>query len=202
MQSPFSVAVFAPVEQPGLWDLARDHYGSNTPMTAHSSAGAVVRAVSEQESTVGLLPMPQAGEPYPWWPLLVRLTKPAPRVIARLPFAGRGNSRNDGADALTIGFGPRQRTGLDRTLLAIECEQEIGRARILESLSAAGLVCTLFAASSLEGIVNLIEIEGFVSITDPCLDGLRAGPTGALNRLSPMGGYAVPLSATALAPRG
>src|ERR1700740_1280148 len=29
LQSPFSVAVFAPADQPGLWDLARDHYGSD-----------------------------------------------------------------------------------------------------------------------------------------------------------------------------
>src|SRR5215471_4372675 len=71
LQSLFSVAVFAPAERPGLWDLARDHYGSNTPMTAHSCPAAVVRAVTARESTVGVLPMPQPGEPDPWWPLLV-----------------------------------------------------------------------------------------------------------------------------------
>src|SRR5207245_4979220 len=31
LQSTFSVAVFASADRPGFWDLARDHYGSNTP---------------------------------------------------------------------------------------------------------------------------------------------------------------------------
>src|SRR6201987_4516168 len=61
LQSPFSVAVFAPAGRPGIWDLARDHYGSNTAMTAHSSFTAVVRAVTAGESTIGVLPMPQNG---------------------------------------------------------------------------------------------------------------------------------------------
>src|SRR5258706_11684125 len=30
LQSSFSVAVFAPADRPSFWDLARDHYGSNT----------------------------------------------------------------------------------------------------------------------------------------------------------------------------
>ena len=33
LQSPFAVAVFAPTEAQGFWDLARDHYGSSTPMS-------------------------------------------------------------------------------------------------------------------------------------------------------------------------
>jgi chorismate mutase / prephenate dehydratase len=201
LQSPFSVAVFASAEQPGLWDLARDHYGSNTPMTAFSSAGAVVRSVSSRESTVGVLPMPQAGEPDPWWPLLVPSAEPTPRVIARLPFAGHGNARTDG-DALTIGFGSQQKTGLDRTLLALACAQKIDRARTLALLSAGGLTCTFFAACDRDGATNLDELEGSVPTTDPRLDGLQTEMAGRLDRLWPMGGYAVPLSAAALTSKG
>ena len=46
LQSPFAVAVFAPVESQGFWDLARDHYGSHTPMLAYRSIGQVIRAVT------------------------------------------------------------------------------------------------------------------------------------------------------------
>src|ERR1700746_1285579 len=63
MQSPFSVAVFAPSARPGFWDLARDHYGSNTPMTAHDAAYPVIWAVAKGEASVGVLPMPEANEP-------------------------------------------------------------------------------------------------------------------------------------------
>src|SRR5437016_2815481 len=41
LQSPFAVAVFAPADRPGFWDLARDHYGSNTPMSAYDTVGQV-----------------------------------------------------------------------------------------------------------------------------------------------------------------
>src|SRR5258708_5333100 len=46
LQSPFSVAVFAPADRPGCWDLARDHYGSNTPISAYDTMGQVIRAVA------------------------------------------------------------------------------------------------------------------------------------------------------------
>src|SRR6266851_8518613 len=58
LQSPFSVAVFAPCDRQGFWDLARDHYGSNTPMAAYDSVSGVIRAVADEEASVGVLPMP------------------------------------------------------------------------------------------------------------------------------------------------
>jgi hypothetical protein len=49
--------------------------------------------------------------------------------------------------------------------------------------------------------VNLVEVEGFVPISDPTLEPLRAGLGGALKDLTLMGGYTVPLGAAALASR-
>jgi len=94
----------------------------------------------------------------------------------------------------------QQETGRDRVLLAAESASDIGRGRIFRTLSSLGLACTFFtfcehASSSL----SLIEIEGFVPITDPRLDSFRAQLGGALHRLLPFGGYAIPLLATALA---
>src|SRR6516225_5584137 len=57
LQSRFAVAVFAPIESQGFWDLARDHYGSHTPMSAYRSIGQVIRAVAEGQASVGVLPM-------------------------------------------------------------------------------------------------------------------------------------------------
>ncbi len=202
LQSLFLVAVFAPDDRPGFWDLARDHYGSNTPMTAYNAAGQVIRAVAGGGASVGLLPLPEADEADPWWPTLLSMPETAPRVLARLPFGARGNARTDGAEALVIGHGIHQKSGLDRTLLAAQCTAELGRARILKLLSAVGLVCTYCASFDHGGPVNLIEIEGFVAISDARLDKLRAEMGRELHRLLPMGGYAVPLAAAAPAARG
>jgi len=194
LQSPFAVAVYVPPEGQSFWDLARDHYGSNTPMSAYRSIGQVIRAVTEGQSSVGVLPMPQEGEPHPWWRHLLSKDENAPRVVARLPFGPRGNARSNGTDALVIGRATPQATGGDRTLLVTESAAEISRGRIFRILTSLGLLCTFFASCEhLGGALDLIEIDGFVPISDPRLDGFRAELGGELQRLLPLGGYAVPL---------
>jgi chorismate mutase/prephenate dehydratase len=201
LQSPFLVAVFAPADRPGFWDLARDHYGSNTPMSAYDTVGQVIRAVAGGTGSVGILPLPQLEEPEPWWPQLLSTDDDPPRVVARLPFGARGNARAD-TDALAIGRGGQQESGLDRTFFGAECSAAISRPRILELLSTVGLVCTVIACSDLGKMVYLIEAEGFVPPSDRRLEAFRSELGAALERVLPLGGYAVPLSSSALATKG
>lgn len=199
LETPFAVAVFAPAEAQGFWDLARDHYGSHTPMSAYRSIGQVIRAVTEGRASAGILPMPQEGDPDPWWRHLLSEGNHAPRVIARLPFGPRGNARSEGADALAIGSGKQRETGSDRTLFATEWAADISRARFLGLLSSADLRCTFFASwENAAGTASLVEIDGFVPISDHRLAGFRARLGTALYRLLPFGGYALPLPMTAL----
>src|SRR5258708_11222089 len=86
LQSHFSVAVFAPSDRPGFWDLARDHYGSNTPMSAYDTVGQVIRAVAGGKGSVGVLPLPKAGEPDPVWRHLLSTHDAPLRLVAGLPF--------------------------------------------------------------------------------------------------------------------
>jgi chorismate mutase len=202
LQSPFSVAVFASTNREGYWDLARDHYGSDTPMMAHHAVDRVIRAVACGEASVGVLPMPQADDPDPWWPQLLSTAENVPQVIARLPFGARGNARSEGTEALAIGRSRPQESGLDRTLLAIECAPEITHSRILKVLSVVKLTCTLFASSEPGSPANLIEVDGFVPMSDRRLNDFREGLGRALTRLQPLGGYAVPLSVMALTTKG
>lgn len=199
LETPFAVAVFGAAEMPGYWDLARDHYGSHTPMSAYRSISQVIRAVTEGQASVGILPMPQEGDPDPWWRHLLSHDRNAPRVIARLPFGARGNARG-GAEALAIGRGAQQPTGADRTLLAAESAGDISRARIFRTMASLDLVCTFFASyEQAGGAVNLLEIDGFVPLADPRLDRLRAQLGAALHRVLPFGGYALPLPDAAFA---
>jgi chorismate mutase-like protein len=194
LETPFAVAVYAPMGSLGFWDLARDHYGSSTPIAAHGSIAQVIRAVAEAPDSAGVLPMPQEGEPDPWWRHLLSQHRNTPRIVARLPFGPRGNARGAGADALVIGHGGQQNTGRDRTLIATETA-EISRARILGLLSALDLSCTFFASSEqIDGAVNLIELDSFVPLSDPRIETFRTQLGSALHRLLPLGGYALPLS--------
>lgn len=198
LETRFAVAVLAPPETQGLWDLARDHYGSHTAMAACCSTAEVIRAVGDGSASVGILPMPREDDPVPWWPQLLPADGGAPRIVARLPFGGRGNACGGGSDALAIGRCVQQASGSDRTVLAVEAAGDISRTRVLTLLAAADLACT-FCASSRHGETSamLIELDGFAPLADPRLVRLRA-ELGSRFRLLALGGYAVPLSKTLL----
>ncbi len=202
-QGPFTIAVYAPPAEPGFWDMARDHYGSHTPMLTFGSATQVIRAVSEGRATIGVLPMPREEEADPWWRHMLSGRDAAPQVIARLPFGGRGNARSDNGDALAVGRGAQLATGRDRTLIATENAPNISRGRLFSIVSGLGLSCTFIAISEhAEGGNTLIELDGFVPADDPRLDRLRAQLGPAVYRLLALGGYAVPLSAAELSSAG
>jgi chorismate mutase/prephenate dehydratase len=202
-QSAFAVAVYAPPTAPGYWDLARDHYGSLTAMTAHPSTAQVVRAVIDDRAAIGVLPMPQDGDadPDPWWLHLLSAPERAPQVIARLPFGSRGNARSDGAAALAIGRGTRQPTGRDRTLIVIENAPDISRDRIVSTLKAAGLTGTILALyEQAQAAHTLIEIAGFVALDDHRLATFKAQVIPTLQRILLLGGYAGPFAEEDLKP--
>ena len=199
-QGPFAVAAYAPEGAPGVWDLARDHYGSHAPMTPYQSILQVIRAVAEHRVAVGVLPMPQDGDSAPWWLHLFSTDIDVPRVIGRLPFGPRGNARADGNDALVIGYGPQQASGSDRTLLASENAVDISHGRFVSALSALDLRCTLITSCGQGQSANtLIELDGFVPLSDPRLAQLRERLGADLLRLLAIGSYPVPLPQTAAA---
>jgi chorismate mutase len=197
LQAKFGVAVYAPGEASGYWDLARDHFGSHTSMVAYHSIGQVIRAVTDGQANIGILPMPQEDDADPWWRFFVASDDSAPRILARLPFAGRGNARSDGGDALAVGSGSLEPTGNDCSLIVIETRGEISRARIFSSLAVGKLTCSFFAAfkPTQDSTLNLIELTDFVLPNDPRLVKVaeNIGATATVDRIVSLGSYATPL---------
>lgn len=196
VQAPLAVAVVAPDDQrTPLWDLARDHYGSATPMLAANTPVAAVRAVSEGNATVAVLPWPNEQDSDPWWRFLFSEDAKTPRIIARLPFL-RGVSPSEG-DALVLAAVPLEATGDDHTLLGIELNQDMSRGRLKDCLEAAGLPGTQFRTHFLPGntgSVHLVEVEDHIPADDPRLHALAQRLGEALVRLLPVGVYATPLT--------
>ena len=197
LQGPFAVAVYAPEDRRGFWDVARDHFGSFVPTTAVNTPAAAIRAVSEGTATVGVVPYPAEDDADPWWRFLVSSDARTPRVVARLPFAGRGNARGEDRDALAIALVPHEPTGDDRTLLGIELGQDLSRGRLKDHLELSGLLptgfCTWHAKDPSGPSIHLVEIADFVDHTDPRLSAFveRLGEIPV--RVNIVGGYAVPL---------
>jgi chorismate mutase / prephenate dehydratase len=197
LQTGFAVAVYAPdsAAGAGFWDIARDHFGSHTPTTAYQSTIQVIRAVVEGHATVGVLPMPQEGDRDAWWRLLVSGDPSTPRVVARLPVAGRGNARGTG-DALAIAPGVPEPSGADRSLIVLESRGEVSRTRLIGVFAAHGLPCTLFTGFELApgDALHLLDVGDFVAAQDPRLAAIAAQFGDAVQRILPIGAYPVPFT--------
>lgn len=201
LQGPFSVAVFTVADNPGYWDLARDHYGSTTPLIPCQSPIQVLREVAEGRATVGVLPFPQEGEAAPWWPFVANTRSNEPKVVARLPFLassqGTGGPSRGQVSAVAVACLAPEETGDDRSLLTLELVEELSRARLLGALAAVGLAPLWQATGPSHGGqgsgLYLIETEGFVSPDDGRLAKLAETLGNALNRVTILGAYPAPI---------
>ncbi len=202
-EGPFSVSVFVSEDEQGYWDLARDQYGSFTPMTRHVSSRAVVEAVRNGDATVGILPMPRPDDSEQWWRLLVSQAPDTPRIIARLPFIAGDNSPGAKLDALAVCVVGQEETGRDRSFLAIEAEQDIGFKAIESALSQAGFSTafhqTWHDPDRPAAWTYLVEIYGFIDPEGRRIQSLADGLDERMQRLVHLGGYATPLGEAELA---
>ena len=202
-EGPFSVSVFVSEDEGGYWDLARDQYGSFTPMTRHVSSRAVVEAVRNGDATVGILPMPRPDDSEHWWRLLVSQAPDTPRIIARLPFITGDTGPGAELDALVVCVVGQEETGRDRSFLAIEAEEDIGFKAIESVLGKAGFSIafnqTWHDADRPAAWTYLIEIYGFIDAGGRQVQGLADGLGGRVKQLLHLGGYATPLGEADLA---
>ena len=201
-QGPLTVAVCAPEKSVGYWDLARDHFGSATPMSLHKSPQLVVRAVGEGAATVGLLPFPEEDDPQPWWRYLASAGPKVPRIIARLPFCGNPGARFEDLEALAIAQLEIDESGDDVSLLVVPASDKLSRASfngVLRDSGFGGHIVSTYEEGAGLPRLYLAEVSGFVAAGDPRIDDLvnrldDQGDKGTHGgQVFAIGGYARPL---------
>lgn len=194
LQCPIRVAICRPSDQPGYWDLARDHFGVQIPFTAHETPSQVLAAVGADPNVVGLVPAPVQDEPQPWWPRLMSGDPTTPNIVQKIPFVAMPNSRGRELSAFVLARLDAEPSGDDRALIAVEAREEISRSRLAAAIRKAGLsdATALFDVEQAGTYWDLIEIPEFIADADVRLDGLRTalGVEGA--RVVALGAYAVP----------
>lgn len=181
-QGGFSVAVYA--RGPEHERLAREHFGSLTPLRSLPTAARVLSAVAAGEAQVAVLPLPEEAEPpeAAWW---MSLDSPRLQVIARLPF--HAAAADNLPEALAVAPGAPDPSGADRSLLRIEAAGDRSRAQLAGALIAAGLVPRMLQLRRDGGVLRaLVEVDGVLTAEDPRLAGLP------VDRALPLGFYAVP----------
>ncbi len=204
IEGPFSVAVYAKENEDAYWDLARDHFCLSLPMTRHGSAQQVITAVTRGDATAGVLPLPRIDDPEPWWPYLMGAGGERPRVIFRLPFAGRGNGREGHTEALVICPIEQEASGRDRSLFAFETEEPIPQGTIQATLTKCGLPPTMvhprMDSHSGGTPLYLIEVDDYLAKDDARIDAFIEALKRPVGSIVLLGGYAKPLSDDELAP--
>lgn len=171
VQGEVRIAVYAAGEEQGLWDLARDHFGTMAPMSAHSKPREAFLKVARGEAEVAVLPWPHEEEE-PWWPSLY--AEDGPVAFARLPFVAGSNARGPLLDALCVGRMPLAPSAKDRSLIAIETNGPLSRTGLKELLDKAGLPHRPVQSLQPESWLHLIEVRGFVTADDRRLELVQA----------------------------
>ena len=116
------VAALSPQQNTECFWLAREYFGSFTPIAKHSSTADVLNDVVKGNATVGVIPIWDDNSPMPWW---VRLTEVenAPRVFAKLPFIKQAPSQK--SPLVAFGYINPEPTGDDQSLWGIKSDEKI-----------------------------------------------------------------------------
>ena len=195
MQTPdLKIAICRPAEQPGYWDLARDHFGCQIPFVANDTPAQVLAAVRANPSTIGVVPTPIESDATPWWPLLAGRDATLPNVVARLPFLDMPNARARGISAFVLARMEPEDSGDDRTLVSVEAVTGLSRNRIAGALAKVGLPAFTSALDQVAGGVHhyLVELPGVLADGDERLRELGTALELTSGRVAAIGAYAVP----------
>ena len=195
MQTPdLKIAICRPADQPGYWDLARDHFGCQIPFVANDTPAQVLAAVRANPSTVGVVPTPIESDAAPWWPLLAGHDATLPNVVARLPFLDMPNARARGISAFVLARMEPEDSGDDRTLISVEATTGLSRNRIAGALAKVGLPAFTSALDQVADGVHhyLVELPGVLADGDERLRELGTALGLKSGRVAVIGAYAVP----------
>lgn len=195
IQTPLAVAVYAPREGAPTWDLARDHFGSSTPIQRVDSASQAIRAAGNGSATLAVLPLP--GDDDRWWPTLMSDHYDRLRVFARLPFVRPLIRDGESSEAIAIGRIELETSGDDQSLLALEAEVGVSRARLRSLLADAGLDPVWLAAArppGEPGALHLVEVPSLVQDGDPRIGAVLAAARREVLRIVSLGGYPRPIT--------
>ena len=190
------IAVCRPADQPGYWDVARDHFGCQIPMVAYESPAQVLAEVRANPATVGIVPAPIEADTAAWWPLLAGGEATLPNVVARLPFLVMPNARARDISAMMLARIEPEESGDDRALLVLQAPSGISRNRIAGALAKAGLPAFTSALDRVaDGMHHyLLELPGVIADDDERLRGVEKALELDRGSLAAIGAYAVPAS--------
>lgn len=175
LQNNFDIAVFMPKRGAGYLEIARDHFGSYSKLEVKGSVGMVIKDLIEDKVGLGVVPVLEEDKNEngkPWWFKIISEKKDRPRIIAKLPFNGRGEGRGDGQEAYVLAKKTNNKTGQDRSFIVLETQEDISISTLRSYLKKSDLkISHISGIKELGGIkACLIEVDDFVDDQDKRLE--------------------------------
>jgi chorismate mutase / prephenate dehydratase len=193
MQGPFTVAVCEADGAADFTQAAREHFGALTPLRVHHRPAQVMAEVSGGGASVGVLPYPSETKTPrdAWWTALLHTSEPRIYVVARLPFWAPRAEGATTVQSLVIAALAPDASDRDRSLLGLELDVDVSRARLTQTLINAGLPpgsVILRRDQDAQVAHALVEVDGHLADDDPRLTGIAA----VRRRPILIGAYAIP----------
>lgn len=195
VESPISVCCHVQGSDFTNYWLAREYFGTFTPVTRQPTASRVISDVIERKVMVGMLSMPKNDERNPWWLMLMQGAKDLPKIFAIVPFVVAPKALKDDFVSLAIGLIPPEPTGDDVSLIAIEMEASMSMNRLnsLFEKSFKGAKWISMTTLANGHRVYLSEIPEFVTHEHEALASITTEAAGGILQLRVLGSYARPV---------
>ena len=202
----FAVSVFTlddPGEESRFPDLARIHFGAETPLLNARTESGVLRGVRDGKAAIGVLPVPadaMSGDvgvsAEPWWLTLAVSDEERPMIVSRLPWLDGDKSSAARTSALVVAMTRPAPSGDDVSYVAVQSSDTISRDRIRSALAVAGIAVTGSVVwhdeNGAPGRWQLIEVDGFVAEDDERLRDFAAQLGDDIGRVEVLGSYPRP----------
>lgn len=179
-----TIAAYVSETNPSCYWLAREYYGSFIPIRRSNDAEEIIKAVADNEISVGILPCSSATET-PWW------ARPSEEkndiyVFARIPFVDHGTDFD--TPAIAIANVMPEPTEEDASLLAITTTLDNNELmNVFEKHNVTARLLSRFESHC------SIELHQFVLPTSEIVGRIRNSlPSDSIVRL--LGSYATPIT--------
>lgn len=186
-------------DQQGLWDLARDYFGSCLPFQKAGSPLSAIAAVREGRATFAVVPWPEDVSDNPWWSILDNESGSVNlHINIRLPHGDDPAHENPDQKGLVISQTGFDESDDDMSFLIVSCPDAISRAKLVDVFAKEDVkIKTVSSKRSqdqsdpLSGAQHFVEVHGYIMDGNPVLEKL-SDHLGEGARVLPLGGYPVP----------
>lgn len=192
IQAPLTVAVFMPERGMGNIEIARDYFGTYTPMLSCRSTSLVLKELTQGEADVAILSLPDDKQTC-WWYTVAQEYKRSVNVFLKLPLTG-DRGRNDGRSVFALSKQPFEESGEDKMLLVAETDGTLSLSTLDLLLKAGGIPINAICDSYMPDMMRkayLFEVEGYLSDKDKRLNDVLEKEGGKITMLRVIGGYTV-----------